>query len=260
MIHLSRLRSLRSKKRLVSILSATVFLLAIAGYIFWSKQAWAQLTPASTQWHQGVKADVDQVVTLPAANEAERDALTRRLLGISQKIDRDEDTICSVNRMAQWQRQVVPSLKDTQRACEDRLGRTTELRKEIDDVLAYVKDEQALAKLISTAPQAGELADGSWEKQMVGWESTAKAAEKMTVSDSFRPTQQVAVKRLASVKVAWQEVIAAHQAKDKQKYLAAQNALASAIDSLNEVATVSQQTFTRLAGELEAAALKALGQ
>jgi hypothetical protein len=63
---------------------------------------------------------------------------------------------------------------------------------------------------------------------------------------------------MASIKLSWQDLIASHEAKDKQKYLAAQSALATAIDGLNDVAVTSQQAFSKLTSELEATSQRAL--
>lgn len=229
----------------------------MGSYILWSKQIWAQFTPSYIQWHQSIKADIDRITALPISTNKEQDVVVARLTDVSNKINTEQRTVCTVNSLVQWQQKMVAVLNDAHVACQKMIASTAEFQKRLAIVIAYSKDDQVLAKIITSVPQSGELADDSWEKQVTAWGDAMKAAEKMSVSDAFKPMQQLAIKHMTATKAAWQEVIAAHQAKDKSKYLAAHSTLASAIDGFNEISVTSQQTFTKLSSELEAVSIDA---
>lgn len=256
-MRLSRLRSLRSKKLNWFFITIALFILILGIYVLWSRQAWTQLTPHYTQWHQGLQAEVSSAAVLPATTAKEQDAVMAKLMGVSSKIDTDQRTVCTVHNLVQWQRKVISTFNDTYSACQKMVAATVDFQKQLTVVIAYHKNDQTLAGIIAAVPQAGELAEDTWEAQMIAWGDAAMTIEKMTATDSFKPTQQLAVEHATAIKAAWQDVIAAHQAKDKQKYLAAQGSLATAIDALNEVSLGSQQASMTLSGKLEKATQKA---
>ncbi|MDB5187321.1 MAG: hypothetical protein JWM07_793 [Candidatus Saccharibacteria bacterium] len=251
-MRLPSVSSLRSKKRLL-IICGGLGVLLIAGYIVWSQYTWGQFTPTYTAWHQGVKDDIGKIIALPTTNVKEQDAVATRLVELSSKIDAEHQAVCVVTPIVQWQQEVIPAFNDARMACKKQVASIAEFQKRLTTVIAYSKDDQALTKIIASVPQVSELADDTWEKQVVAWDIAIKSTEKRVIADDFKPTQQLALKQMNAVKSAWQEIISAHQAKDKQKYLAAQTTLASAIDGFSEVATTSQRTFAKLSNELEVA-------
>lgn len=252
MMRLSRLRPLRSKKYLL-IISSLVLVVLLGSYILWSKQTWAQFTPSYTQWQQGVQGDIEEINALPVSTSKEQDVVAAKLTDVSSRIEADYHTLCVLSPLVQWQQKVVSAFHDATISCQKMVANTVTFQKQLATVMAYNAADQALSKIIASVPQSGDLADDSWKKQVAAWDDAVKAAEKMSVSDTFKPTQQLAIKHMMTTKAAWQEIIAAHQAKDKPKYLAAQNTLASAIDGFDEISVTSQQTFTKLSSELEAA-------
>lgn len=252
MMRLSHLRSLHSKPHLL-IIGGVLGVLLIGGYIVWSQHTWAQVTPASIQWHQGVRDDLNKIIALPTTNVKEQDVVATKLTMLSSRIDMEQQTVCVVIPVMQWQQKIISAFNDIRMTCEKKVASTVAFQKQLVRVIAYNKDDQALTKIIASVPQAGELADDTWEKQVIAWGDAIKATEKLVITNDFKPTQQLALKQMNAVKVAWQEVIAAHQAKDKQKYLAVQTVLASAIDGFDDVAVTSQQTFAKLSSGLEKA-------
>jgi hypothetical protein len=129
----------------------------------------------------------------------------------------------------------------------------TKLSGPLQKVIAYIRDDNKLAAILATAPQSGELADTTWEAQVISWQKMITDIEGTTVSPVFTSVKVLAVTRSVAVKDAWQAVIAAHQAKDKAKYLAAQDDLAHALDELNEITITSEKELMPLTAELEKA-------
>ncbi|MDB5187242.1 MAG: hypothetical protein JWM07_714 [Candidatus Saccharibacteria bacterium] len=197
--------------------------------------------------------DIRSTVDLPVPTAKEQSVVSARLKAISLRIEGDQHAVCGVHSLIQWQQNIIPTFKNTRADCQKIVASVVDFQKQLAKIIAYDNDDQALAGILSTVPQMSEVAEDAMEARMTAWDNTAKNIEKMKVSDAFKLTQQTASKHSMAIKIAWADIIAAHQAKDKQKYLAAQNSLAAAIDDFNEVSNTSQQSVAVLAGDLEKA-------
>lgn len=258
MMCLSLLRPLRTKKRLIVSISILLVGLLVIGYMAWSAREWSQLIPRYTQWHQGVKATINDTLALPTGTSAEKDRVITALKGVSDTITTDRRTICSVSPLILWQQAIVSAHKAAHATCQQKLSDVDVLQKRLMAVVAYNENDRDLATTIAVAaPSTNDLAENAWTQQTSAWTDAVGVVSDMSVVDSFESTQRVALAQMTAIKTAWQEIVASHEAKDKQKYLAAQNALAIAIDGLDEVSLTSQQAFLKLASELESTSQKA---
>lgn len=251
-MRLPRLRSVRSKKALVVIISVMLALIA-GGYILWSKQVWAQYTPSHAQWHQDIKSEVKALTGLPTGDSKEEDALLLRMEKVSQRITSEQVSACDVSVLVKWQQQFIKEYDDMRMACQKTTADIALFQKQLAIAIDYIKDDQELAKIITTTVPSDELAEGVWEKQVVTWNEAVDATTNLSVSSAFKSTQQRAIERMAAVKVAWQELIAAHQLKDKAKYVAAQDKLGISYDGLNDISTDSEKNLAGIADGLRSA-------
>jgi hypothetical protein len=229
-------------------------ILVIGTYILWSKQVWGQYTPTYVQWHQAIQANVSTAVALPATNAKEQDVVFAQFKDIMRQIDAKQSTLCTINPLIHWQQQVINSLKDMETTCQQKVAAIVMFKSQLKKVIDYNNDDQNLARILTAIPKADELADDTWVKQVEVWDGAVKATEKLAISDNFKATRQLAVEQMTAIKTAWQEVIAAHQAKDKQKYITAQATLATAIDGLDEIAVASEKATIALSNDLGKAA------
>lgn len=250
---LSHFRLPQLKKRFIIVGSLLSVIIATGVYVLWSKQVWDDYQPSYTQWHQSIKDDTDKAVALPAASVEERTTALVALKKVTQQIGISQDKVCVMHPLVQWQQKLIAKLDEAQIACRKEVDKTTTFKTSLNAIVLYIEDDQELAKIMMAIPQPDEVADDNWEKQVIAWDGAIKSTEKLSVSDSFKPTQQLAIAQMTKMKAAWQGVIAAHQAKDKAAYLTAQGALASAIDELDMIATTSQKTVADLSRQLEAA-------
>lgn len=258
MMRLSQLRPPRSKKSLLVMSAAAALLvIGVGAYVAWSKQVWAEYTPAYTQRHQGVHADIKSIAALSVSNTKEQAALLARLESMSNRIDSEQKSLCKVNVWVVWQQQFISSYNDAQTACQKETADIVAFQKRLNLVIAFIKDDQALAEIMSTVTPSGELADSEWEKQVAAWDGVIAAATKLSVSDTFKPTQQRAVEKMSIVKQAWAELILAHQQKDKVKYLAAHSSLGASYDGLSVVSEESNKGMRSLTDILNDAYIKA---
>ncbi|HET8884080.1 MAG TPA: hypothetical protein VFM68_01270 [Candidatus Saccharimonadales bacterium] len=236
----------RPSKKATIIIIVAIILVTIAGYSLWSRQVWAQYQPSYMQWHQDIQTSVDKAVTLPTTTEKERSAVTARFTDIVRHIKDTQQTTCWVPSGVEWQTNSIDSLADMQTDCQAMVSDMNEFKAQLQKITTYLHNDQALAKILAAIPQPDELADDKWSAQAGAWEKAIQSAKDLSVGDAFQPTKTLAVKQMTTVKNAWKDVIAAHKAKDKKQYLAAQAALATAYDELHKVTTTSKKTVTSL--------------
>lgn len=253
LMRLARLRPLRLKKRHIVIGGVLLLILVLGTYTLWSKQVWGQYKPSYMQWHQTVQASVGDAVALPVTNAKEQDIVFAKFKDVMRQIDAKQSTICTINPLIHWQQQIINSLKDAEVVCRQKATTVVAFKSQLKKVIDYNDDDQNLAKILVAIPKADELANDTWAKQAEAWDGAVKATEKLAISDDFKATRQLAVKQMTAMKMAWQEVIAAHQAKDKQKYVTAQATLATAIDGLDEITVASEKATVALSNDLEKA-------
>lgn len=248
LMRLSCLRSLRSRKYLI--ITGLVPVLIISGYMLWSKQVWEQYTPSYAQWQQDVKLNIKTITTLPTTNSTEQDVLLKRLESVSHRITSEQSSICDITALVKWQQQFILKYGNAQIACHKRTADIVSFQKQLDVMIAYLKNDQELAKIAITVTPSAEISDDAWENQVAGWSEAIDATKNLSVSATFEPTRQRAVERMSAVKVAWQEIIAAHQLKDKAKYIAAQDKLGVGYDGLNDIVVDSKKNLADLSSSL----------
>jgi hypothetical protein len=234
-------------------LSVLLILIGVVSYGLWSKQTWDAYQPTYTQRHQAIIADVTAITTAKATTDKERRDVLTSLKKLTEKIQTTDQTVCHTHPLIAWQVKISNELNAAQSSCAAMVSKVTRLEAPLKKVTTYTKNDNELAAILATVPQSSELADDAWDKQVSIWQDAGKAMEKLSVSSEFTPVKQLATAKTLSVRDAWQAVIAAHQAKDKSKYLAAQGDLARALDALNEITVLSEKELQPLRTELEKA-------
>lgn len=256
MISLRRLYGGRSKKAWV-ITGSILFILLVSGYILWSRQLWAEYTPRHMQWQQDIKAEVAKAIVLPSTNDKQREELQTQIESTARRISIEQKNICKIPVIVSWQQRLIAQYKDMQVACQREVTNIVLFQERLDSVIVYLKDDQALAKISASIAPPGAIADTAWGRQIDEWGRATADVKRMHVSPAFRPTQLVAIDRMTTVKLAWQELIVAHQQKDKAKYAAAQNQLGVSYDGLNAITLSDNKSLTSLIGAVSEAYVKA---
>lgn len=253
MISLPRMRILRSKKRIAILIALLIVVISAGGYVLWSKQTWDAYQPAYTQQHQNLKNDINRLIQAPTASLEDRTAILNGLESVSRQSDVASQKQCQVHPVVAWQAKIWRSLDTAQINCTATMMSVAKLGSPLQKVTAYIRADNKLAAILATAPQSGESVDTTWEAQVTSWQKIATDIEGTTTSAAFSPVKTLAMTRTMAVKDAWQAVITAHQAKDKAKYLAAQDDLAHALDGLNAITITSEKELGPLTVELEKA-------
>lgn len=245
-----------NKKQLL-IVGAAIFLVCLAGYILWSSQVWGNYQAHYIQWQQEVGSDVKKAAMLSTGTSTERAKVVAVFDNVARRIATTSHGVCEVNPLVQWQEAMLSGVKTKRSICQTMVKKVVDFQLPLAETTAYIKADTLLADVFAAMPQTDELSVADFEKQLTAWSAASTATSKLTGPDSFKPVQQLAVKQVAAVKGAWQEVIAANQAKDKKRYLAAQDSLAAALDNLDEVSRTSQTSFLSLAAKLKTATVVA---
>ena len=242
---------LRHHKKAVVISLCSLVFIAVAAYGLWSRQQWVQYQPAYTLQYEAVKTSLDKLVTAPVTTDKDKELALKQLTVASESIDKSQTRMCTINTMVAWQESIIASLKQERQRCQEQQAKLANLNQEVKRAAVFVRDDSAMAKLLKSLPQIDEVADTAWQEQVAAWQSKSQAINKVAVSQDFKPIQELTVQKTAAVATAWQGVLAAHAAKDKQKYATAQADLAAAYDGLDDIAVKTTQSTETIARSVD---------
>lgn len=233
------------------VISVTVIGL-IGTYSFWSLKTWEAYRLSYGAWQKELRTDTDTAVTLPTANQAQRSQKTAALEGISSDIIAAKRSLCAIHVMVRWQ-VIIIALKEREDTCHRVVETASSLGEKIQTTTKYLENEQVLVGIITAASNSqASTTEATWQSQVETWGIAVEAIKKMSVEPAFIPVKDGTLSATQSVATAWQNIVVAHKAKDKAKYVEAQTRLADAYDALRGVVSHSHE-FTKLADSLQAA-------
>ena len=250
-MNLRRLRTSASRRRIIAIGILVLLLIALGSYILWSRQIWSQYTPSYVAWQTEVKAAADKIVTLPLVTDDDRKTFNTQLNALSVRINEKKVAICNVNPAVQWQSAFMQSLKQARASCQASAAEVSEFNNQLSAIVAFNDDDRKLAEILQNVSRGTEVNEEAWPKQVEAWNGAIRSTRELTPTEDFKPVQQRAVEKMTAVKVAWEGLIAAHQAKDKAKYTAAVAAVGVSYDNLDDITTASEAAVTALAKDLQ---------
>jgi hypothetical protein len=256
-MNLPRFQTATPRNRLIVGCVLLILLVGLGSYVLWSKQVWSQYTPSYTAWRTELKTAVDRAIKLPVTTKMERVEATKHFKILAESMSDKQETVCVTNPLVQWQGQFMKSLNEDRMACGVVAANVKEFHKRLLAVVAYSDDDQELAKILSTISQPEGLNEDALPEQSHTWNAAIETVKKMSVSEDFKPTQQRAVEKMTSLKMAWEALNAAHQAKDKTKYMVALAAVGASYDGLDEITTTTEATLANLAKGLQVGYQKA---
>ena len=227
-----------------------VFLGGAGTYVWWSQGAWG----AYEKKYLGVRQDIDtkltQAFSLQSDTSDERRQKTEKLASLSADIEKIDDSFCHQNVLISWQG-AFGEYKTYEESCKATTAAVRAFNGQLRPAVEYLQQEQALAKLLAASPTQAEVAESDFEGQLTSWRSVYEGIRNANASGGFDPVKQAAVGATEGVIKNWEEVIAAHQAKDKARYLKATQALAAAYDNLQAIASTGTVQVTEVAVKLQ---------
>jgi hypothetical protein len=230
----SRIKRLFSSRRWVIGLIVTLLLLFASIYIWWSVSSWSGYENRYATFRQTEKKELQAALDMKTDTKDQRAAKLSALATSVKKLPSD-DSLCGISSLIGWQRILAGELKKREEACYKVQSNLIALRGSLDKVVEYLESEHALAKLLAVVPAGGEVSEAEWPKQAEAWTAVAKNIEGLQVSGEFDTVKTTTKSAVSAIVAAWNEVLAAHQAKDKARYLKATAALYTAFDGLETI-------------------------
>lgn len=238
-----------TKSRLI--IGAVVALSAIAsGYAYWSVQTWNNYETSYATWKQDITHDIDTALQSSAITSDERSKKIADLKSVAASI-KENQSVCSISGVVQWQRN-IGGLGSRIETCNEMMRPMTEYSDKLDRALAYLESERKVADIINSSVTNKKQTEKTWDAQLAGWSKAAGDISSMQVADDFMATKDYALKYAKKMEAAWKNVVAAHRAKSKAKYLKAYAEVVSAHDMLATLASDSQARFKSIATDLQA--------
>jgi hypothetical protein len=231
----------------LTILIIAGVLVVIGAYGVWSKVTWDDYALRYKNWQTQTKQQFDAALKLPVASDNDREEKLRALTSVSDKITDDKDSICALNALIGWQR-FIQTLGDREKACQEARERLAGLGEDLNALVAYMADDQALAVIMKALAGKAELVEGEWAAQATTVHTSVDKIAKLKVQSNFSPVKQKATEVATRIDTAWQAVLAAHSGKDKAKYTQAQTELIQAYGSLGAISDISARQVEGLAG------------
>lgn len=247
-----RLTRYLKRHRVAVVVFCTI--VAIACYVVWSIGSWNAQVAAYERWKSDIRRDVDATLALPSTNTAEHDQKLFAMRRVVASINTTSESVCHASFLADWQRDVIPAARDRSEVCERYTTGVIIFNERMQDVVRYLEEESTLSKTVSAALETQEgvsIEDEAFEVRLVAWRDTAKAVDELKVTKNFSSVKVRTQETLRLIVAGWSDVIAAHTAKDKTRYMDAQAQLAGAYDGLAGIANESTVQYTKLTTTLQ---------
>jgi hypothetical protein len=245
------IKSKVSSRRGLFIIAITAVVLTGA-FVLWSKYTWDAYQTNYEGWRTSTLDQARTNLALPVTNDQERQAKFVALKKTSDSIAAAKKSLCTVNVLVGWQR-FIDELHNREQKCQTILGNFATFGEKLKVATLHLEDEQTLARIISEAPAKSELAEADWADAAAGWHATVGKVDALAADASFTLTKQAARDATGKIDAAWQELLSAHTAKDKGKYLQAQSSLVQAYSTLGTVTDVDSVQLKALLDPLQSA-------
>lgn len=215
-----------------------LIMLAIGLYTLWSITTWNNYQARFTGLQNDAQSKIKSALDLKVETSEERAKKLDALKAARDSLPEDKNALCEVNPLVDWQN-LVGNLREQKERCSETKASLVGIRGTLSKVVEYLDSEHALANVLSKLPAGGEVAEGEWVKQRDGYKAVQKSVTDLQVSSGFASVKQTATEKLTAVVAAWDEILAAHDAKDKARYTKAAATLAASYDGLSAIGATS---------------------
>ncbi len=219
----------------------------MGAFVFWSKYTWDTYQTNYEGWRASTLDQARTSLALPVTNDQERQAKFVALKKTSDSIAAAKKSLCTVNSLVGWQR-FMEVQHNREQNCQTIVGNFATFGEKLKEAVQYLESEQILARVLAEAPVKTELTEAEWTDVASGWRAVVGKVDAIVADGNFTPTKQAARDATSKVDAAWQEVLAAHTAKDKSRYIQAQAQLVQAYSTLG---TITDVDTVQLKGSLD---------
>ncbi|MDN5274103.1 MAG: hypothetical protein JWP06_4 [Candidatus Saccharibacteria bacterium] len=256
MILSKKLRHISPKRRRTLTITAIsgLFVVLVAVYTFWSMNTWSSYKTTYESWQKELQVSVDAAMALPGTTSAERAKKLTAFKNVSGTITSAQQSLCHTPVIIAWQH-VIVGLRQHEEACAQTISKADTFGKKMQMTTSYLESEQTVAMTIekTLAASQDKVTEATWNSQVTTWQDADKAIGKMSSGATFAPVKASALEKVKVLESTWQELLAAHAAKDKTKYTEAQSNLTIAYAALGSLSTVSAGQLAPLTTALQSA-------
>ncbi|MEO5950460.1 MAG: hypothetical protein ABIQ04_03340 [Candidatus Saccharimonadales bacterium] len=251
----SRIGLFLSHHKKISIaLGGALFVCLIAGsYIWWSFSAWAQFEDRYVSLRQNTATKFSDTLKLPVGTADQKIKKIAAFDELGKDITGQQNICEDVPGLIKWQH-TVSAIKRYEDDCKSLLVKLGVLKTNITEMTGYIKDEQAVATLIQTASTGSlaELDETTMQDTAAKWHTFSEKMKVLKVTTEFEPVLIDLRTKSDHLDACWQEVIAAHTAKDRARFEKARDELSRAYGSFKDSRQVSDKVSAEVQKTLEA--------
>lgn len=239
----------RLTKGRIVVLSITILLILVGAYVYSSFRVWENYENSYTTLRQDIGQDIDAALQLSAVSSDDRLKKIVALEEVTTTIS-DKQSICDMPGVFSWQRSIggLGSRTDT---CNETIDAMTEYGGSLNRAVVYLKAEREIASIIGAAATNSKQTEKTLDTQLTAWTKAVSDIGVVQAPEEFISTKEYALKYASKMESAWKDVIAAHKAQNKSKYLKAYADLVGAHEMLATLASKSQDGFTIITKELQ---------
>ena len=235
----------RTSKMLLFYVLIGIFALSIGGYVWWSVASWSAYEQKYTEKQHSIQHNLESVWNMPADTVEQKQAKLAQLASASTEIAKVDPETCNQTLFIEWQR-VIQANSERARACKDMVQSVQNFSASLRPAVEFLQQGEAMAKIMAHAPSKTEVAEADFSGQLSAWRTTLDAVNNISTGNEFGAVKQAARGSTEGVIKAWEEIIAAHEAKDKARYTKAVQALAAAYDRLEAITKIHTEQLNVL--------------
>lgn len=215
------MRFRRPSRKLILIAVGVLLLIAVGLYAWQSVQAWSayerRLTAEKSEYEK-----LQTAATTGSAND--------RLRAIRELDDKlpDRGTLCDINVVYAWQASIVPALRDGMESCESAVRRLDALSGPLGALRDYLDAAEKLRGAVANMAPVEALTEKNWAELGLKKAEQARDSIKELDSQDKDANQLLEQARVLSDQLvkAWQTLISANDAKNKDAFIEASAAVA----------------------------------
>ena len=252
-IHRVKSKSKLNKRQLVFLSITLLIMIITVGAVLFSQQKWNEYSNTYNQQFNSVDSDIENALLQISSNSnAGQGNILSEISQLQIKLYNESEASCDVDRYIKWQ-SFIDSYSKEINACLQQKSHTLQILDMINKVIAYLKDDQELADIISNADSDTNKNNQpeNWNQIEAVWRLASKnTSELVDASYRFDITKEAAVNSMNSVADAWSQLSKANDSKNRQQYIDATTNLSKAYETLNSISDTNTSQLDIITSEL----------
>lgn len=231
-------KKFRAHKRATVIAAYSVlFLIMAIGVVLLNQRVWSDYSLNNNHFFDSSKTEIGNALLQISPKNGSN--TTEKLKNISQiqiNLAAKIKAYCTVSPLISWQR-FINQYSNKIIDCEQRKERLDRLLGDINGVVKYLKSEQELALIITTANKKTNQNNqpDKWKVIEAFWRQAETSVSKMTVTDKFKGVKTLAGGNITRVADIWKQLSIANEAKNRQQFEQAHSNLVKAYAELVKI-------------------------